>query len=555
MENLLLLIAAILSGSCALLSFTVKAFNPRRLLFVLWSLSTVSTVAALILMVIHLVSSDFGYLYVYSHSSLDTGLIYKISALWSGQEGSFLLWAFIIGVMGSFVLKWKGSIKSFGIYSIICLCLYLMCFFTKPFEQMNIVSADGLGLNVALKDPWMILHPPLVFISYSAMAILFASSANKKDIGNVSRILIWQRVSWFFLGAGILSGSIWAYRALGWGGYWAWDPIENAALVPWLILCGYQHRKKSYGRSACMIPFSVACFGVFLARSGILKNQSAHAYAGGNLIVSIIILCFLSAVFLFLLLPKLRALKKNHKKQEGKGMIGKLIFCSLNGFAVLVLFGTVFPLIFHITMPMEFYNVSSLIFVLVYCILLLIYDLEWLKKRNVAMMVTATVLTIGINIITGSPKLGLLLVIWVCLLPVSLWLVSGFRPRGLQYYLPHIGVILLMIGAIASSVLGKEAFIIADRESTEIQVEGIVIPSEELSEKGMIIKTMPLQDVLIKCSDISNTSQGIIIPYETKPLILMFWSGSLLVILQPCICLMMDRRKKKNLSPGKIRTT
>ena len=120
-----------------------------------------------------------------------------------------------------------------------------MCFISQPFAKMLVIPLDGLGLNGALKDPWMVVHPPLVFVSYSAMAILFAFSATLSHIKSSdevkSKILYWLRVSWFFLGLGILTGSIWAYKALGWGGYWAWDPIENAALVPWLILCGYLH--------------------------------------------------------------------------------------------------------------------------------------------------------------------------------------------------------------------------------------------------------------------------------------------------------------------------
>ena len=123
-------------------------------------------------------TSLFGrmYQYVYSHTNLNTELVYKISALWSGQEGSFLLWALILCIMGFFVLRFKGQDqnKVFGIYASITFCIIFMCFISQPFAKLSFMPADGLGLNEALQDPWMVIHPPLVFISYSAMAILFS---------------------------------------------------------------------------------------------------------------------------------------------------------------------------------------------------------------------------------------------------------------------------------------------------------------------------------------------------------------------------------------------
>jgi cytochrome c-type biogenesis protein CcmF len=191
-----------------------------------------------------------------------------------------------------------------------------MCFIIDPFEKASLIPADGLGLNEALKDSWMIVHPPLVFISYSAMAFLFSLSATlseniSKDV--TDRILLWLRISWLFLGAGILSGSIWAYRALGWGGYWAWDPIENAAFVPWLVICAYLHAREYHKASVCIVPFSIACIGVFLARSGVLKDQSVHAYADGNIIVTGIIFFIILGAVLFLSFTKFR-------KQEDKSI-------------------------------------------------------------------------------------------------------------------------------------------------------------------------------------------------------------------------------------------
>lgn len=317
MEKIILLTAVCLCGCCVILFFlSVKYTLFRIYAFILWSLSAVMIFSAAAIMIAYQVLSKFEYQYVYSHTGLDTAVIYKVSSLWSGQEGSFLTWALIMSVMSFFLLRIKGKDKyrAFGIYSIICFCIYMICFISRPFAKMSFIPADGMGLNEALKDPWMVVHPPLIFISYSAMAILFSLSANlsKKAVDDiVDRIRFWLRISWFFLGIGILSGSIWAYRTLGWGGYWSWDPIENAAFIPWLVICGYFHRNEYNKQSVCVVPFSIAAFGVFLARSGILKNRSMHAYTDGNLLITVIILCFIIGIALFLVLSE-------RKKKESR---------------------------------------------------------------------------------------------------------------------------------------------------------------------------------------------------------------------------------------------
>ena len=548
MGNIFLLLAVCLCSCCVILSFvTVHPGRIRKILLVLWCLSTTLVASTVVLMITFQILSRFEYQYVYNHTSRDTALIYKISSLWSGQEGSFLLWALILGIMGFFVLWIKGewANRTFRIYATISFCVFLMCFISQPFEKTAIVSADGLGLNEALKDPWMVVHPPLVFISYSAMAVLFSLSATlSKNVINVvsSRILAWLRFSWFSLGIGILSGSIWAYRALGWGGYWAWDPIENAALVPWLVLCGYLHRKEYNNRSVCMVPFSIACFGVFLARSGILKDRSAHAYADGNVIITGIIFCFILGVALFLAFSKI--VKTNNVKIKN-GFLKhdkRLIIYNINGYAALIFIGTVTPIILNIETPIAYYTAISIAFALIYSVLLLVWDLEWLKKRNILMILVSTILVISIMVISGSVSFWWLLFLWACLMPLSLWLVSGFRTKSWKYYLSHMGVVLLISGAIGSSALGKEAFIIANSGSSNVVVAGMEIPIAELAEKTMLIKTFPTADIVIQCSEIISLPQGdVLIPYVTKPLIMLFWIGCFAIIAHPCIVMISDR--------------
>ena len=542
MENILLLVASCLCALCAILSFApVFSKHGGTFIRILWLLATVIVVYDVGRMIHLLVLSRFEYNYVYSHSSSETELIYKISSLWSGQEGSFLLWALILSIMGFFLLHMKGKgVKwAFGIYALITSCILLMCFIIDPFAKASLVPADGLGLNEALKDPWMIVHPPLVFISYSAMALLFSLSATltqkiSKDV--TERILLWLRISWLFLGVGILTGSIWAYCALGWGGYWAWDPIENAAFVPWLVICAYLHAREYHKPSVCIIPFSIACFGVFLARSGILKDQSAHAYADGNIIVTWIIFFIILGAVLFLSFTKFRKQDDKRIKNSFSLYDKRLITHSLYVYATLVFFGTIAPIVLHVKTPVAYYTAISVVFTLIYVALLLVWDLESLKSRNILMIAVSTAFVIGIMILTRSIRFWWLILLWFCLMPLSLWTVSRFKTKSWKYYLAHLGVILLVIGSIGSSALDREAFALCNPNSSSVVISNIEIPTASLFEKEMLIKSFLTEDIVIQCSRIVPLSLGIIlVPYVRKPLIILFWIGSFLIIFQPVL--------------------
>jgi cytochrome c-type biogenesis protein CcmF len=180
MENLLLPGASAFAAVCSLAPYwcpdTEK--NSRRLA-ALWCGGALLVAFAALWLIWALVFSRFSYSYVAAHSSLDTPLMYKISALWAGQEGSFLLWAIVMALMGFLVLMMngKGTNRSVGIFSAVGFCVYLLCALSRPLLKIADAPADGLGLNAALRDPWMISHPPLVFIAYGAMAVLFSLSA------------------------------------------------------------------------------------------------------------------------------------------------------------------------------------------------------------------------------------------------------------------------------------------------------------------------------------------------------------------------------------------
>lgn len=549
-ENIILFFAAILCFGCIILSLLGHSKKVKLIVTILWSFSVLFIVIATSMMIFFLLSSKFEYLYVYNHSSLHTSIIYKISALWSGQEGSFLLWALFLGIIGFFIMNRKENWASisFSIYSTITFCIYLMCYITKPFAKTLVMPLDGLGLNTALQNPWMVLHPPMVFIAYSAMAILFsllpALNYYNKSISKL--ITTWLRISWCFLSIGILSGSIWAYQALGWGGYWSWDAIENAAFVPWLILCGFLHNKNHKHKSVCVIPFTSACFGVFLARSGILNNQSLHAYTDGNRIISGMIIIFLIGVIVFLIISN-RNFKFNKKYYFNRIRIHNISYC-LNVYAALIFLETVAPVLFHFKTPILFFNIVSVIFVCLYCFMLLFFDFDWLQKRNILMIAVSTLLILSYIIFFGYVKLGWLMLLWLCTMPFSLWLVSGFHSHTRKYYFSHLGILLLILGAISSSGLSKDKYvIIPSNECNTVTIENKNISLDEISTKDLLIKSYPMEDILIRSTDITRIQDKIVIPYTTKPLILLFWIGGFMIIAEPCIILLSKRihfRKK-----------
>lgn len=551
MENGLLLAASVLSICASILAFIPRSHSKRTLMLI-WSIAAVFLFADLALLVYYLIGGRFDFSYVYNHTNTGLPVIYKISALWSGQEGSLLLWASVLSVMGFSVLrlKEKNAQKIFGVFGSISVCIFLMCLISKPFLKLPSVPLDGVGLPQALQDPWMAVHPPLVFIAYSAMGVL-ASLGIATDKNNLAaeKVQKWMRISWVFLGLGIFTGSIWAYRALGWGGYWAWDPIENAALVPWLMLCGFLHRKDRISRARCVLPFVAACFGTFLTRSGILKDQSTHAYTEGNLIVTIVIGALLLTPVCWLIIAWMRGRKdrvaacKSGLQGRSKGEL--LPFAGiLHMYAMLITLGTIAPMIAGTNTLVEYYACISIAFVLSYSILLLIRDKETLKRRNLLMMAISTAIVICVALVTHSTNIVWIILLWACLMPLSLWLADRFSTNNWTFYLRHIGIILLIAGVITSSGLSRESIAFAKADSSSINIAGNDLLITDLTKKDVLIVHTLTGDIIIQCADSVEAGGYISVPFSTKPFIMLFWVGGFAAILSPCMIAVMKKIKR-----------
>ena len=296
MGQVALWISTILCGGALVLYIvSLRSGSLTRGARVCWYVQCVVLAVAAAVLWRAILGHDYAYEYVVGYTSNDLGFWYLLSAFWAGQEGSFLLWAILTGAIGLF-LSWRASDyerETMVWVALVQLCVFVLMLLKSPFAPVaGQVPSDGSGLNPLLQNPWMVIHPPLVFLGYAAMVLPFAfamAALMKREYeGWVTRSLPWCGFAWLTLGAGIIVGGYWAYETLGWGGYWGWDPVENASLVPWLIGTALLHGlivQKSTG-SLRPLNFFLAAFsfvavvyGTYLTRSGVLGDFSVHSFA------------------------------------------------------------------------------------------------------------------------------------------------------------------------------------------------------------------------------------------------------------------------------------
>jgi len=244
------------------------------------------------------ISNDFSVLYTANTSNSGLPLMYKISGVWGGHEGSILLWVLILSVWVGAVALFSASLpvvllaRVLAVLGLISIGFMLFVLLTSnPFERMFPIPADGASLNPLLQDPGMAIHPPMLYMGYVGFAVAFAFAIaalieGKLDSATLRWMRPWTNIAWMFLTIGIALGSYWAYYELGWGGWWFWDPVENASFMPWLIGTALIHSLaasekrgvfKAWTVLLSVLAFSLSLLGTFLVRSGVLT--SVHAFA------------------------------------------------------------------------------------------------------------------------------------------------------------------------------------------------------------------------------------------------------------------------------------
>jgi len=313
-------------------------------------------------------NDDFGFKIVQEHSSIETPPFYKLAAMWSSQEGSLLLWAWVLSIASSLALwSTRNSLREIVPYAT-AVMMGVGAFFTglmlfvpdvHPFATVS-GATDGVGLNPLLQHPSMMIHPPMLYSGYVAMTVPFAFAigalvTRRLDAEWIRATRRFALIAWTFLGFGLLLGARWSYTELGWGGYWAWDPVENAALMPWLLSTAFLHsimvqEKRGMLKvwNACLVvgTFSMALLGTFLVRSGVL--QSIHAFGDntvGPYILGLIAVVLIGSTALIVSrLDDLRSPKRIDSlvSRESVFLVNNLL---LVGLTAVIFWGTFFPLI------------------------------------------------------------------------------------------------------------------------------------------------------------------------------------------------------------------
>jgi len=314
----------------------------------------------------------FEYMYAYKHASKELEPKYLLACIWEGQEGSFLLWTIWHSVLGIFIMfrskEWEAPVMTVISFAQFFLLMMILGLYvgdvrlgSNPFtltrneiagpifSQPNYLTfiKDGVGLNVLLRNYWMVIHPPVLFLGFASTIIPFAfayAGIQTKRFGDwVTPALPWALFCACVLGVGIMMGGKWAYESLSFGGYWAWDPVENASLVPWLILIAGLHTMvifKATGHSLkasylfAFLTFIFILYSTFLTRTGVLGDTSVHAFTDAGKAINVMILLFVSAftlpsiILLIVNLKKIPAIQKEEStnSREFWMFIGSLVF-------------------------------------------------------------------------------------------------------------------------------------------------------------------------------------------------------------------------------------
>ena len=312
--------------------------------------------------------SDFSYALVTSHSSTTTPAFYRATAVWSSQEGSLLLWLLLLSLWSSLILfLTRRRLREVAPYATAVLLGFgaffaaVMVFLESPFTQtIGPVPAEGVGLNPLLRHPSMMIHPPMLYSGYTLFAVPFAFAigalvARRLNADWIRSTRPFTLAAWFFLGVGIILGARWSYSELGWGGYWAWDPVENASLMPWLTGTAFLHSVmiqekrgmlRTWNVSLVLATGVLAILGTFLVRTGIL--DSIHAFGASTLGLPFLgLIVAMIAGSIFLVASRAPELRSEHRldsllSREAIFLLNNLVLVLL---CVVIWWGTFFPLI------------------------------------------------------------------------------------------------------------------------------------------------------------------------------------------------------------------
>tara|TARA_B100000029_G_scaffold94699_1_gene84893 strand:+ start:793 stop:2679 length:1887 start_codon:yes stop_codon:yes gene_type:complete len=479
-----------------------------------------SLISFFLLMYLHIVS-DFSVLNVFQNSHTTKPLLYKISGVWGNHEGSMLLWILVLTIFNYSIFKLfnkKNSIfilKALEVQAFISIGFILFTVLTSnPFERIFPTQPDGLGFNPILQDPALAIHPPLLYVGYVGFSAAFSLSIATLSLNNNDRIPWYNYMkpfvaaAWTFLTIGIALGSIWAYYELGWGGWWFWDPVENASFMPWLLGTALLHslivveKRKSlqtWVLLLAILAFLLSVVGTFLVRSGILTSVHTFALDPSRGLYILIFTALIGIYSLTLFGSKSKNYYNNNYftffSKEGSILVNNILMivvCST------VFLGTMYPLIIEaltgskISVGEPYYN-STVIPIMIPAILVMGAGpfLSWGKenksnifKKLIPNILVTILLTFFIFLFYQSYTVigiaGILLSFWI-ISNNFMMLIKKVKKYSISMIVSHLGVGLLILGITGSSTWQNEK-ITKMKISEETKIEKYNIVFDKINE-------------------------------------------------------------------------
>lgn len=486
-------------------------------------------VVAVAAMEVALLRNDFSLEYVANNSTRSTPLLYKMATLWGALEGSILLWGFILvgyvsAATWSFRRRLDDRLMGFAMFTMFVVCAFFFMLLVgpaHPFGRLAEAPADGAGLNPLLRNhPLMAIHPLMLYLGYVGFTVPFAFAVAALATGRLGEGWLaatrtWTMIAWGCLSLGIMLGAWWSYEVLGWGGYWAWDPVENASFLPWLTGTAYVHSVmvqerrgmlRVWNLSLLLATFALTIFGTFLTRSGVI--QSVHAFTAGS--IGPLLLAFFTLVtsvsvgLIWWRGDRLRSPGSvdSPVSREGAFLANNLLFAA---FAFIVLLGTIFPILVEavngdeIAVGRPYFDRMLLPIGLALLFLMGLAPMLTWRSTSVDVMRERTVVPAAIGVLT--------MVVGVALGGTGLWEVvgiglGGFTIGGALRHLflairrqgwrgatgrsgggmvAHIGVGLIAFGFIASTAYGEEG-------------EFVLSPGDQATVAGHTVTFLSLTD-------------------------------------------------------------
>lgn len=572
--NIALILALIVAVYSAVVSAIGGRRDDERLLAsarnALGAATGLLTLAVAILLYA-LLSHDFSLKYVYDYSSRDTSVPYLISALWAGNSGSLLFWAWLLSLFALVVTLQKHTAgRELLPYasSMIMITEFFFLFVILATPDSNpfvnppgyVAAADGLGLNPLLQNAGMLFHPQLLYLGYVGFTVPFAFAisallTNRLDDGWIQSTRKYALITWVFLGAGNILGMWWAYTTLGWGGYWGWDAVENAGLLPWLVGTAFLHSVmmqrrrgmfKNWNIILIILAFFLSTFGTYLTRTGLV--QSVHAFGDTyNEVLGRPFVVFLSLVLIgsfWLMFYRRHELKseaetENLVSRESTFLLNNILFVFVTA---VILVGTLWPLfslIFTgtpVTVNARFYDVAGGSILLVIVLLAGICTvIGWRQAspqnltRGLLWPLAVAVVFTPVSFLLGARNAALI-VLFLCFFVIASIVLEWSRGVRVRHknkkenyarvfisllganrsryggYIVHLGVVLMAIGVIAS-----HAFV-GEKEATLKPGDTVTVKNYVLTYQGMAYDTTATREISTATLSVAKGSRELAQP-------------------------------------------